>query len=215
MITNKEAFKIAQTYIHKNHKDCDTLEEWLLDEDDIFVTRMASKKYIKTQNHLDHIAGGGPIIIDKEDSYLFMYSSSYSTERAIKDYRIKKKQWTIIKVDFPSFDIQTKYNIKVETILQEEKLIDLLFRSLYGYIVAEVEDDTIWRVRHSYTREIIKERLATLPTIFTDLPPESILSFYEETKAAEIATYTLEKYEDVRIEWNVNRATKKDYETKW
>ena len=215
MITNKEAFKIAQTYIHENHKDCDTLEEWLLDEDDIFVTRMASKKYTKTQNHLDHIGGGGPIVIDKEDGYLFMYRSSYSTERAIKDYRTRKKQWTIIKVDFPSFDIQTKYNIKIKTILQEEKLIDLLFRSLYGYIVAEVEGDTIWRVRHSYTREIIKERLATLPTIFTDLSSESIFNFYEETKAEKIAIYTLEKYKDTRIEWNVNRATKKDYETKW
>lgn len=215
MITIKEAFKIAQTYIHQNHKDCDILEEWVIDDDDVFVTRMASKKYIETRNHLDHLVGAGPIIIDKEDGYLIMYGSAYSTERAVKDYRTKKPKWNLIRVDFPSFDIQTNYNIKIEKKLHEEKLIDLLFRSLYGYIVAEVEGDTIWRVRHSYTKEVIKERLATLPTIFTDLPPDSILNFYEKTKAEKIATYTLEEYIDVRKEWNVNRATKADYETKW
>lgn len=215
MLTTKDAFEIAQTYIEENYKDCDTQEEWIIDDDDIFVTHMASKKYIETRNHMDQFMGAGPIIIDKEDGYLIMYNSSYSTERAIKDYRAKKPRWKGIKVDFPFFDIQTKYNLKVETILHEEKLIDLLFRSLYGYIVAEVEGDTIWRVRHSYTKEMIKQRLETLPTIFTDLPPESILSFYEKTKAAEIVTYTLEKYIDVRREWNVSRATKADYETKW
>ena len=173
-----------------------------------------SDYYCFTYFHPTEIyVGQGPIFINKSDKRFFIYGSGNSDPK--NDFIKKIVSEKNARKVFAEFDIQKKYDLKINRILSKMNLIEKLLDINLTYIIPEIVGSDIFRIPKPYTQKILEERLSKLPTEFTNVPAIKvceIISLNEKNKTVEFKI--TEHIDTIKVN-RVEKATESDLQTNW
>jgi len=211
-----KALELAKKYANERFgENITTIKEWFDDFGDIYVSHLTTKKFVETRDSQYGTMGLGPLIIDKELEYVYLYGSGTNSEKAIKDYRTKKEKWKKILKMNSNFDLVKNYNVTIYKINDLENLIKLILKLRFTYTKPEVKYGDIWRIPDLYTKEILLNRLKVLPTEFKNIPAIVILDFFELNQNENICEHELAEFISKPKEYDIKRATEEDLATEW
>ena len=217
MLSTEEAIKSSLQYVKNHLKDESslTIDRNLIDYGDVFLTYINSKEFLDTGDIGNSLIGFGPLVVDKENGFVILYGSSTSEKNAIERFRKLRADKMLIKQDFPEFDYQSLYNMKISKIHDTNKLVATMINLGFSYTIPEIEGDTIWRIPKRYNAKTLNDRFNALPSEFMEITADCLLSFNNKVKEVNLCEFEIESTVKTKHEWNAKRASEIDLLPKW
>lgn len=160
-------FKIAEDFVKTEiGNDVSILKDSIEDLEDLYCFTYQSKEYLKTNDFSSILVGQGYLYLNKSDKRIFSIGSTYPLESGLKEIRewlyFEKK----IRMYYPDYELNIKYDIIVTQINDKEILKKILIRYETSYIIPEVVSNFIYRISKNYNSKILDQRLELLPSTF-------------------------------------------------
>ena len=176
MITFDEAQKIA---LEKIPRDCELLENSIVEKYYGWYFCFQSKKYIETGNFSEMLIGSGGFIVEKENGKIVEFGSAYILET--------------------NFEIYEKGLIgHNDLIILEVKDINQAVRLLNRLQMLNVEPELAhgveWKIPKKYNEKQFKQAISKLPCIFENQNFYSSYDVFQKIDDSKCFDYELRKH---------------------
>jgi hypothetical protein len=231
MLTSDQAREIAVKYILEKYGE-EAVSEWVGEQECLLLFIPRSRKYLETRDPKYLWFGPGLRILDKRTAAIYEYGSSrHESERAVLDFNedgressgkneidflCSEENADTVRRLFPLFDRFKLYDIFIHQIHDELQLVKILFSLTLNYIVPKRDGRRIWRIPKSYTKELIEQRVRSVPPIvFSKLNSRKIFTFLGEIERETICEFDIKEHILQFHKTLSQEAPEEDYKLEW